>query len=132
MAWHTNSHRYTIYQLGTALYKYKPQDRSFLDTLPYIFCQVDGVPWGFVVYVMNIEIFLLRKLIYLWGKFPNVCRGCMHSAHNISVPLHTQRTYKKGRGLILIGPVRNVQKQVLLYNSCQKTMHCNAGLLCLP
>ena len=28
-----------------------------------------------------------------------------------------------------IGPVRNVQKQVLLYNSCQKTMHCIAGLL---
>ena len=28
-----------------------------------------------------------------------------------------------------IGPVRNVQKQVLLYNSCQKTMHYIAGLL---
>ena len=36
------------------------------------------------------------------------------------------------RGLMPIGPVRNVQKQVLLYNSCQKTMHCNAVLLCLP
>ena len=31
-----------------------------------------------------------------------------------------------------IGPVRNVQKQVLLYNSCQKTMHCNAVCLAQP
>ena len=67
-----------------------------------------------------------------WKKNPIVHWRCMHSAHNISVLLHTQRTYKKGRGLMPIGPVRNVQKQVLLYNSCQKTMHCNAVLLCLP